>query len=168
MLSEHSRQLILAEAERYPRRRSAFLPALQIAQDEQGWLSPETMREVADLLETDTNALYDLATFYSLLHTEPVGRYVLRVCNGLSCYIRGSDHLIERLCDTLDVRPHGTSADGLWTVEPFECLAACDGAPAVMVNGELYRNVTVERADDLVERLREHAVRTEQSAGSRA
>ncbi|MEJ7652468.1 MAG: NAD(P)H-dependent oxidoreductase subunit E [Chloroflexia bacterium] len=89
MLSEPTRQLIVAESIRYPQRRSALLPALQLAQDEAGWLSRETMEEVASLLETDPNALYDLATFYSLLHTEPVGRYVVRVCNGLSCYIKG-------------------------------------------------------------------------------
>lgn len=157
MLSEQTREQILAEAQRYPQRRSALLPALQLAQDETGWLSRETMSEVADLLETDPNALYDLATFYSLLHTEPTGRYVLRVCNGLTCYIRGCDPLIDHLSSRLGVKPYGTSADGLWTLEPFECLAACDGAPAMMVNGDLYRNMNSEQADALIEDLKSRA-----------
>lgn len=153
MLSEQTRERILAEKDRYPERRSALLPALQIAQEETHWLPRETLYEVAELLGADPNALYDLATFYSLLHTEPVGRYVLRVCNGLSCYIRGADELIEHLSYRLDTPSHGTSADGMWTLEPFECLAACDGAPAMMVNDELYRNLTPESADDLVVHL---------------
>lgn len=153
MLSEETRQLIVAETQRYPERRSAFLPALQLAQEETGWLPKETVYEVASLLEADPNALYDLATFYSLLHTEATGEYVLRVCNGLSCYVRGADPLIEHLASRLNVRPHGTSEDGTWTLEPFECLAACDGAPAMMVNDELHRNVTPEEADSLIGRL---------------
>jgi len=111
------------------------------------------MEEVASLLETDPNALYDLATFYSLLHTEPVGRYVVRVCNGLSCYIKGADLLLEHICRRAGVEPYGTSSDGLWTVEPFECLAACDGAPALMVNGDLYKNMNADQADALIEDL---------------
>jgi NADH-quinone oxidoreductase subunit E len=159
LLSESTRQLILAETERYPRRRSAFLPALQLAQAETGWLSPETLREVAGLLDADPNALYDLATFYSLLHTEPVGRSVVRVCDGLSCYLRGADRLIERLCAGLGVAPGGTSPDGRWTLESFECLAACDGAPALLVDGELVRNAYPEQADALIEDLRNRDAR---------
>ena len=163
MLSEQTRQRIVAETTRYPQHRSALLPALQIAQDEAGWLSPETLSEVAELLDTDANALYDLATLYSLLHTKPAGKYVLRVCNGLSCYLRGSDPLIEHLSRRLGVQPYGTSDDGMWTLEPFECLAACDGAPAMMVNAETYLNMNVEQVDALIEDLRG---RTEVTAGS--
>ncbi len=111
------------------------------------------MYEVAELLETDPNALYELASFYSLLHTQPVGKHVVRVCNGLSCYLRGADPLLDHICGRTGVRPYGTSEDGLWTVEPFECLAACDGAPALMVNDDLYRNMNTEQADALLEDL---------------
>lgn len=153
MLSESTRQSILLELGRYPVRRSAYLPALKLAQAETGWLSRETVAETAQLLGADPNTLYDLATFYSLLHTEPAGRYVMRVCNGLSCYVRGSDPLLEHVCERLGVAPYGTTDDRKWTAMPFECLAACDGAPALMVNDDLYTRMNAEQVDALIDDL---------------
>lgn len=157
MLSDATRKNILVELGRYPVRRSAYLPALQLAQKETGWLSRDTVAEIADLLDADPNTLYDLATFYSLLHTEPAGRYVMRVCNGLSCYVRGSDPLLQHVCERLGVAAYGTTGDRLWTVMPFECLAACDGAPALMVNEDLYTRMNTEQIDALIDDLARRA-----------
>src|SRR5204862_4548320 len=117
----------------------AILPALRIAQRDQGYLGPEQVDEVAQLMELDPNAVYMLVTFYDMLYREKKGKYVLGVCKNISCYLRGADQILEHLQQKLGVPLGETTPDGLFTVRPFECLASCGSAPAILVNNEEYK-----------------------------
>jgi NADH-quinone oxidoreductase subunit E len=154
-LSEKARNEILAVKGAYPQQRTAILPALRAAQRDQGHLGAEQVNEVADLMELDPNAVQMLVTFYDMLYRAPQGNYVLGVCKNVACYLRGADAILSHLCQKLGVEPGGTSADGMFTVRPFECLASCGSAPAILVNNEEYREyLTVERVDQLLDELR--------------
>lgn len=137
------------------RRRAAVLAALTIVQRENGgWLTPELMEAVADYLEMPPIAVEEVATFYSLYDLAPVGRHKLYVCNSISCWLCGSERILEHLKQRLGVELGGTTADGRFTLKQAECLAACGGAPALYVDGEYYENLTPEAVDALLERLK--------------
>ena len=139
---------------RYPLPRSAILNALHRVQEELGWVSPQAREEVADLFGIAPAEVEALVTFYSMYHRQPVGRYVLKVCRSISCYLRGSDSLCQHLEERLGVRVGGTTPDGLFTLLPAECMAACGGAPAMQVNDRYFEEATPERVDALLESLR--------------
>ena len=137
------------------RKRAAVLAALTIVQRENGgWLTPELMEAVADYLEMPPIAVEEVATFYSLYDLAPVGRHKLYVCNSISCWLRGSERILEHLKQRLGVEPGGTTADGRFTLKHAECLAACGGAPALYVDGEYHENLTPESIDALLARLK--------------
>lgn len=141
---------------RYPegKQKSALLPVLHLAQEEFGWLSPESMDYVASLLGLDPIEVYEVATFYSMYHLKPVGKYVFEVCQTGPCMIKGSDDIIEYIKEKLDINPGETSADGLFTIKPVECLGACGYAP-MMQMGKTYReHLTKERVDAIIEECR--------------
>jgi NADH-quinone oxidoreductase subunit E len=151
----------VAEIERIkaalPERRAALLPALKAAQRERGWLPPETMAEVAHLLDLDPNTAYMLATFYTMLHTEPVGHYVLEVCRSLPCYLVGGDAVIAALQRKLGVEAGGTSADGTFTLEIGECMGDCMHAPMMRVNDDYVGPLAPETLDQVLDALRARA-----------
>jgi NADH-quinone oxidoreductase subunit E len=151
----------IAEIERIkaalPVRRSALLPALKAAQQERGWLPQETMAEVARLIGLDPNAAYMLATFYTMLHTEPVGHYALEVCRSLPCYLRGSDEVTEALKRELQVDEHGNSADGLFSFQTGECMGDCLHAPMMRVNDDYVGPLAPETIGEVVTILRRRA-----------
>jgi len=157
LLSEETRAEIRAAVRRYPERRSASIAALRAAQYQLGWLSPEALREVAAELDLDANGLYQLTTFYDMFYNHPVGSYVIGVCNNLSCYLNGSDTLLEHLQRVLGIAPGETTADGVFTLKTVECLAACDKAPVMMVNEDYYEKLTLEDVDRLLDELRRKA-----------
>jgi NADH-quinone oxidoreductase subunit E len=165
-LSDKTRNEILAALERYPQRRTAVLPALRAAQRDAGYLSQEVVDEVAGLLDLDPNAVYMLVTFYDMLYREPHGKYVLGVCKNIACYLRGADQIIEHLEKRLGVPTGDTTPDGMFTVRPFECLASCGSAPAILLNNEEYLEyLTTEKVDALLEELRK---RPAEAAGEHA
>lgn len=138
---------------RYPSPRSAMLPLLFLIQAEDGYVSPSGVAEVAGLLGATRAEVGAVASFYTMFHRRPAGRYVVSVCRTLSCQVRGSDEVSGSVCDRLGVALGGTTPDGQVTVEEVECLAACDGAPVLQVNYENYERITPEQAVELVERL---------------
>lgn len=140
-----------------PSARSALLPALKAAQREQGWLPQETMAEVAERLGLDPNAAYMLATFYTMLHTEPAGHYALEVCRSLPCYLRGSDDVTAALRRELQVDQHGVSADGLFTLHIGECLGDCMHAPMMRVNDDFVGPLAPETIGETLNILRGRA-----------
>src|ERR1041385_9159367 len=156
-LTEQLRQKILAYLPRYPSKQAVTLPALHIVQDELRCVPREAVREIADLLDLSPAEVHDTMTFYGFFREEedPLGKTRLWVCRSLACALRGGEELLESLCQKLHVPPGGTTADGKITLEFAECLGACEGAPAVMVNDEHEHNVTPEKADALVQRLAE-------------
>ncbi len=137
------------------RKRAALLAALTIVQREHGgWLTPELMEAVADYLELPPVAVEEVATFYSLYDLAPVGRHKLYVCNSISCWLCGSERIIEHLKRRLGIEVGGTTSDGRFTLKQVECIAACGGAPALLVDGEYHENLTPEKVDALLARLK--------------
>jgi len=143
-------------AKRYPpeRRRSAVLPALYLAQDQQGYITANAIRHVADVLGITRADVEDVVSFYTMFYTKPVGRFVLQVCRTLSCALNGAERVTEALVDTLHIRPGETDASGTFTLIEVECLGACDRAPVVMVNDAWHECLRPEDASKLIDDLR--------------
>jgi NADH-quinone oxidoreductase subunit E len=159
MLKEKYAQEIEILLARYPegRERSAVLPLLHMAQDEHGYTSKEAIDEVADILGLDPTEVLGIAGFYTLYYEEPVGKYVLEVCNDLPCALRGADQFIEMACRKLGVGLDETTPDGLFTVKNVMCLAACDKAPMLQCNLKYVENLTEGKFDELIASLRAEA-----------
>jgi len=154
-LSENLRQQILAYLPRYPSKQAVTLPALHLVHDALRCVPREAIKEIADLLDLAPAQVHDTMTFYEFFREEnaPLGKTRLWVCRSLACALRGGDELLGHVCKKLNVSPGGTSADGKITVEFAECLGACEGAPAVMINDEHRHNVTPAKADELIAEL---------------
>src|SRR5439155_13273347 len=157
VLSEEIWQRIEAYLPRYPSKQAVTLPALHIVQDELRCVPREAIREIAHLLDLSPAEVHDAMTFYGFFREEeqPLGRTRLWVCRSLACALRGGEQLLGQLCQKLNVQPGDTTADGKITLEFAECLGACEGAPAVMVNDEHRHDITPEKVDALVANLRE-------------
>jgi NADH-quinone oxidoreductase subunit E len=145
---------------RDPAKRARLLTALYIAQEQEGYLTPEALGRISARLDVPEAEVYSTASFYTLFRTEPVGRYVIQVCTGLSCYlVGGAERLVDYLEQKLGIRAGETTPDGLFTLETVQCLASCGTAPAMRVNDELYENLTAEKVDVLIDQLKERAER---------
>lgn len=157
VLGEEIRGEIVALLPRYPRKQAVTLPALHLVQDRLRCVPFEAIREIADLLDLSPAEVHDTMTFYGFFREEkePLGRTRLWVCRSLACALLGGEEVLGAVCRKLGVRPGGTSADGKVTVEFAECIGACEGAPAVLVNDEARMNVTPDRVDGLIEELRQ-------------
>jgi NADH-quinone oxidoreductase E subunit len=138
----------------YPRARSAMLPLLHLAQEQDGYLSEEGIEEVALLTGTTTADVRGTAAFYDMYHLEPVGSYVVGVCTNVACLLAGGEELLEHAAKTLGCAVGTTSADGLFTLEETECLADCDIAPCVSVNHRFVRTTTPEAFDTMIGEVR--------------
>jgi NADH-quinone oxidoreductase subunit E len=156
-LREKAKDEIQAILSQYPTRRSAVLPLCHLAQAEYGYMSPEAVREVAEILELDATEVQGLVGFYSLLHEEPAGKYVIEICNDLPCALRGSEQFVDHVCQKLGVSVGETTGDDLFTVQTVMCVAACDKAPLAQINLEYYENLDPDKFDELVERLKNEA-----------
>ncbi|MDQ3071797.1 MAG: NAD(P)H-dependent oxidoreductase subunit E [Bacteroidota bacterium] len=143
----------------YPegKHKSALLPVLHMAQEKWGWLSVEVMDYVASLLRLQPIEVYEVATFYTMYHMKPVGKYVLEVCRTGPCCLLGAEDLIAKLEQKLGVEVGGTSSDGMFTLKTVECLASCGTAPMMQVGDHYYENLTDEKIDKLLTDWREKA-----------
>jgi NADH-quinone oxidoreductase subunit E len=155
-LPEEIREEIRALIPRYPSSRAVTLPALHIVHEHYRCVPFQAMAEIAELLGITPAEVHDTMSFYGFFRTEqePLGRTRLWVCRSLPCMLCGGEELLANLSRKLGVRPGGTTADGKITLEFAECIGACEGAPAVLVNDEHRMNVTAEKVDQLVESLR--------------
>lgn len=151
MLSDAERRDIERQLALYPDPRAASVEALKVVQERRGWIPDDALADVARLLDMSEAELEAVATFYSLLFRRPVGDHVVLVCDSVSCWLLGSDALIEAFRSRHGVGLGETTADGRFTLLPIPCLGACDGAPAMMVDGDLYRNVEPERLDEILD-----------------
>ncbi len=142
--------------QRYPaaERRSAVLPALYLAQYQQGHITASAMRYVADLVGITPAEVEDVVSFYTMFYTKPVGRYVLQVCRTLSCALNGAECVTEALAAKLGIKPGETDPSGTFTLVEVECLGACDRAPVVMVNDAWHECLKPEDAAKLVDDLK--------------
>ena len=138
----------------YPRKRSAMLPLLHLAQEQDGYLSPEGIAEVAELTGTTPADVRGTAAFYDMYHLEPVGKYVVGVCTNVACLLAGGLELLDHASETLGCAVVSTSDDGLFTLEETECLADCNIAPCVQVNHRYVRTTTPYAFDAMVDELK--------------
>ena len=157
MLSAESLQKIDREIAKYPpeRRQSAVISALAIAQDEKGWISPEVVEYVAQYLSMPAVAVEEVARFYTMFHTEPVGKYTLTLCTCLPCGFQGALHAADHLREKLGIDFNETTSDGRFTLKEAECMGACAMAPVVLVNNKTMRDyMTNDKLDRLLEELK--------------
>ncbi len=139
---------------RYPTREAALLPTLHLVQELWGYISPEAVHYVGELLDLSPATVFGVVSFYDMYDQVPVGKYRLRVCTNLSCMVSNGYDIYEHLCDKLKVNPHETTKDGLYTVLEVECLGSCGTAPVVQVNNDYHENMSVEKMDQLLEELK--------------
>jgi NADH-quinone oxidoreductase subunit E len=152
MLSHEERREIEAELTRYPTRQAASVDAMKILQRHRGWVSDESLKDLALMLDMTADELDGVATFYNMIFRRPVGRHVILVCNSVTCWMLGADRLHTRTAIASGARSGETSADGRFTLLPIVCLGACDHAPALMIDGDLHGDVDFKRVDQLLSR----------------
>ena len=147
-----------AEIERhlakYPVRRSAILPLMFIVQRERGYLDPPGVAYLADRLGVRITDIWEVATFYSMINTEPVGKYHLQVCKTLSCKIRGAGRVTAKCAERLGIKPGQTTRDGMFSLSEVECLGSCGTAPMLQIGFDYYENLTTEKVDELIEKCK--------------
>ncbi|MDH3338878.1 MAG: NAD(P)H-dependent oxidoreductase subunit E [Gammaproteobacteria bacterium] len=156
-LSEHVREEIEHWKARFPqgRERSAVISALHAVQHEnEGYLTVELMNAVADYLDLPTIQVYEVATFYSMFQTKPVGRHNVAICTNVSCMLRGADNIVDHVESKLGIKLGESTEDGrIYLKREEECLAACCGAPMMMVDHKYHENLTTERIDEILDGL---------------
>lgn len=149
-LSEKTREAILRLQTAYPKKRSALIPALHLAQKEIGHLPLEIQKQVAELFGIETTEVHAVVTFYDMFHEEKVGRHLIHACKNISCMLRGGDELLKGLCQKLRIKPGETTEDGEFTLLPSECLGACDKAPMLLVDEEVAGPLSEGDLDTLI------------------
>jgi NADH-quinone oxidoreductase subunit E len=153
VLTERERQLIEAELRLYPHPRAAVPEALKIVQDHRGWVPDEAVHEIADILGLSPAQVDSTATFYNLILRQPSGRHIIFVCDNVSCWVTGYQTIRDHLRATLGIELGETTPDRRFTLLPTACLGECDRAPAMMIDGDVFGNLTPARVDEI---LREH------------
>jgi len=154
LLSEKTRAEIDRWLTKYPsdQKQSAVITALHLVQaDNGGWLTEKLMDEVAAYLEMPNIAVYEVASFYSMYDLEPTGRHKICVCTNISCMLADSDEVVEHIKKRLDINVGETTEDGKFTLKEVECLAACVGAPMMMIGGDYYEHLTPEKIDKILD-----------------
>ena len=141
----------------YPARRSALIPMLLYAQDEIGAVTDEAITEIAERIGITELDVRNVISYYSLLHTEPHGKYHVQFCTNISCMLRGGNEMLEHCKQRLGIGNRETTSDGLFSLEEVECIGACYWAPAVQVNYDFHDNLTPEKMDIVLETYRQKA-----------
>lgn len=157
LLSEQSYKKIDRELAKFPadQRQSAVMAALAIAQDEKGWLPPEVLQDVADYIGMPAIAVQEVATFYNMYNTKPVGKYKISVCTNLPCQLSGGEKAAHHLKEKLGIGYRETTADGQFTLVEGECMGACGDAPVMLVNNKRMCSwMSNDKIDALVEELK--------------
>jgi NADH-quinone oxidoreductase subunit E len=160
-LSDHHVLVAREIIARYPRPKSALIPVLHLAQEQEGYLTTEAMEHIAELIGVTPAEVYGTATFYEMFKFEPVGTYCINVCTNISCQLLGAWELLAHAEQRLGIKSGSTTEDGMFTVEDVECIAACTEAPALQVNYRYRYRVTNADFDQLVDDLRGGALDSE-------
>ncbi|MGH7231365.1 MAG: NADH-quinone oxidoreductase subunit NuoE [Nitrospiraceae bacterium] len=154
MLKEKYKDEIEQILSRYPVRRSAILPLLYLAQQEEGYVSEPAMKEIAGILRLTPPQVYEVVTFYTMLNLKPLGKFHLQVCKSLMCALVGSDTLLGWLHARLGIKPGQTTQDRLFTLSTVECLASCGTGPMMQVNDDYYERITEDKLDRILSDLK--------------
>jgi NADH-quinone oxidoreductase subunit E len=139
---------------RYPLPKSALIPLLHLAQEQDGYVSDEAMVHIAELVGVTPAEVIGTCSFYEMFKREPVGEYLVNVCTNISCMLMGGEELLHHLEDRLGIRPGSTTADGMFTLEDVECIAACTEAPCLTVNYRYFHKISHDEADRLLDDLK--------------
>ena len=162
MISEATKARFAREVAKYPaeQAQSAVMACLSIVQQECGYVSSESEAEIAAYLGMAPMAVHEVTSFYNMYNQQPVGKFKLNVCTNLPCQLRNGQTALEHVCERLGIEPYGSTADGVFTVQPCECLGACADAPVMLVNDrQMLSFMTPQRLDELVDTLRAHAAK---------
>jgi NADH-quinone oxidoreductase subunit E len=139
---------------KYPVKRSAILPLMFIVQRERGYLDPPGVTYLADRLGVRITDIWEVATFYSMINIEPVGKYHFQICKTLSCKILGANRITEHCTQRLGIKPGETTADGMFSLSEVECLGSCGTAPMMQIGFDFHENLTNEKVDELIEKCK--------------
>lgn len=154
MLTEKEKREIAAEFPQYENRQAACIDALKIVQEHRGWVSDESIADLAEFLEMTPEELDSVATFYNLIFRKPVGRHTVMLCDSISCWVMGYEAVRERIKERLGVSFGETTPDGEFTFLPVVCLGTCDHAPAMMVDADLHRDLSPDQIDAILAKYR--------------
>ena len=139
---------------RYPEKRAVLLPALWFVQEQQGWVSPESMEYLGKLLDLSPAYIYETATFYTMYNMKPIGKNHIQVCNSICCCLRGSEDVVHYLKKKLGVDTGESTDDGRFHLSTVECLGSCGTAPMMQVNNDFHEDLTEEKIDQILEKLK--------------
>ncbi len=139
---------------RYPLPKSALIPLLHLAQEQDGWVADDAMEHIAELVGVTPAEVIGTCTFYEMFKREPVGEFLVNVCTNISCMLLGGEELLHHLEERLGIRPGSTTPDGKFTLEDVECIAACTEAPCLTVNYRYFHKISHDEADKLIDDLR--------------
>jgi NADH-quinone oxidoreductase subunit E len=153
MLSESARNRIQALIAKYPHKRSALIPSLQLAQEEAGYITPDVVLELAEVFAVPPNEIIEVASFYTMLHRKPHGKYVVQVCTNISCLLCNCEEIMRHLQSRLGIKPGETTPDNKFTLLEVECLASCGTAPVAQINEDYHENLTPEKLDRILDSL---------------
>ena len=151
MLTDDMKRKIETEILTGPNKKSACIDAMQTVQSSLGWVSDDSLKDIADFLDMTIDELDSVATFYNHIYRKPVGRHVILVCNSVSCWIMGFGRVLDYFTEHLGIKMGETTPDGRFTLLPVECLGACDRAPAIIIDGELYWDLDRKKIEAVLE-----------------
>ena len=155
MLNETAQKRITELKDRYPKKRSAILPAMHVVLEEVGFCNRDILKQVADLLDLSEMEVTETLSFYTYFPKEGVGRYHIQVCTNVSCMLSGAEQLTKYLEEKLGIKMGETTSDGLFTLTEVECLGSCGTAPVVQINQRYHENLTRAKVDEILAGLRE-------------
>ncbi|HTE34817.1 MAG TPA: NADH-quinone oxidoreductase subunit NuoE [Chryseolinea sp.] len=135
-----------------PYKKAACIEALKIVQQRRRWISDESLKDIAGYMEMSAEELDSVATFYNMIHRRPVGRHVILLCDSISCWVMGYENLRDAIMQRLSIKYGETTADNRFTLLPNPCLGTCDHAPALMIDNDLYRDLTVGQLPDILDK----------------
>ena len=153
-LSDHNVVVAKEIIARYPKKKSALIPLVHLSQQQNGYVTEEAMRHIAELIDVTPAEVYGTASFYEMFRFEPVGKYLINICGTMSCALMGAHELMHRAEEKLGVKAGGTTSDGLITLAHAECQAACTEAPCLQVNYRYRYRVAPEQVEQLIDDLR--------------
>jgi NADH-quinone oxidoreductase subunit E len=151
MLTEAEQKEIDEHVKEYPKKRAACIEALKVVQEKRRWISDDSLKDIADYLEMTIDELDSIATFYNLVFRKPVGKHVILICDSVSCYILGYEKILDYLDKKLGIKLGETTEDDRFTLLPIPCLGTCDHAPALMIDNDLYRDLSEEKLDKILD-----------------
>ena len=152
--TEENIKRIEEAVKKYPHKNAAVMSVLYIAQEQNGWISQEVIKEVAAALDMTAEEVLGIVTFYSMYHTKPAGKYHLQVCTNVSCMLRGATDIYKHVKDKLNIENGGVTGDSMFSLEEVECMGSCGTAPMIAVNEDYFENLNVQKVDEILDSLK--------------